>query len=485
MKKGLYIFLIIIALLLSGCGVFDFEKETAENELGLMSVEDMKGGSDRKAKKLKNEILSASDNLKKASGENLVYYIAQDGSEWNDGLSPEEPTTVDQVNSLYLTKGDLVLFKRGDTFRLEEQIKPVRGISYGAYGEGEKPVLMGSVKNYADKSLWESQDNNLWQIHLGTDDAAQIIFNNGELIGFRKHTFEEVTANGDFYYDLQNKILYLYLNNVNPGEYFDSIEIATTKCAFGTFGTSLSPLNNIKFENLCIKYFTVFAFNVSFADGIDVTDCEMGWIGGAITSSQRDRYGNAVQFWNSAKNINVSNNYIYQVFDAAITFQGTSGNDYTNLTFKNNLIEYCSMNFEFWAQDNSDSNASSSDPDATMNDISFEDNILRFGGYGWGGLQRKIKDNQAFVLCWYKRYDDKQIKNFTVSNNIFDTANCNFFYGPNAIPRIDISGNIYYQKSGSQYSVIRDEDYNCDNQKTFETAIKTVDKNPTKIKWIN
>ena len=484
MKKVWYCILSVLILVSSVCLVFSACDKT-ENKFGLMSVGEMKGGSDKQAKKLKKDILSAPDTLKKASDENLVYYVSEDGSEWNDGLSPEKPTTVDEVNSLYLTKGDVVLFKRGDTFRLEEEIKPVRGISYGAYGEGDKPVFLGSLKNYADKSLWTSEDNNIWQIYLGTEDAAQVIFNDCEYIGYRKHTFEEVTSNGDFFFDYDKKTLYLYLTNTNPGEYFDSIEIATTKRAIGTFGSNASKLTNLKFENLCIKYFCTFAFNVSYADGFEITNCEMGWIGGEITASKTNRYGNAVQFWNNANNVNVSNNYIYQIFDAAITFQGMSNNNYTNLTFKNNLIEYTSMNFEFWGKNPKTRTETSSDSNAVMHNITFQDNILRFSGYNWGGEQRKGKESQAFVLAWSTYYDKGQVKNFNITNNIFDTANSYFFFAQNATKHINISGNTYYQQPGSTIPVLRLQKELANNLEAFENAIKTVDTNPTKIEWID
>jgi hypothetical protein len=493
MKKKLYnlvSILIIMALtfssfLLAGC---DDKKEknnnNNENKFGLMKFSQMSGGADEQAQKLKKEILSAPDTLKKATEENLVYYVSVNGSEWNDGLSPEKPTTIDEVNTLYLTRGDMVLFKRGDTFRLEKEIKPVRGVSYGAYGEGDKPILLGSLKNYADKSLWSSEDNKIWQIYLGTNDAAQVIFNDCEYVGFRKHTLAEVTANGDFFYDYGKKTLFLYLTDTNPGEYFNSIEIATTSRAIGTFGAALSKLDNLKFQNLCIKYFTLFAFNMSYVENMEITGCEMSYIGGAITSSKKDRYGNAVQFWNCANNVNVSNNYIHQIFDAAITFQGTATNKYTNLEFKNNLIEYTSMNFEFWGQDNKKATGTSSDPTAKMHNISFENNILRFGGYGFGGMQRKIRSNQAFVLCWYNRYDESQIKDFNITNNIFDTANCNYFYAPNTINHVNVANNTYYQKPGSEHYIIVSQKDNCDSKDEFEKIIKKIDKSPKKVEWI-
>ncbi len=484
MKKLLYLFL-IVTIIISSMFCFNGCKAN-ENKFGLMAVSEMSGGADKQAEKLKKEILSAPDTLKAKNEYNYVYYIAEDGIDWNDGLSPEKPTTLDVLYSLTLNKGDVVLFKRGDTFRLDKQLTPKHGVSYGAYGEGAKPLLLGSLKNYADETLWTGiDDNTKWKIHLGTSDAGQVIFNNGEFVGFRKHTLEEVTSNGDFYYDYSEKTLYLYLLNNNPGKCFDSIEIATTSRAFGGWGTTNNPVSNIRFENLCMKYFSLFAFNISYTDGIEINNCEIGFIGGEITASKRDRFGNAIQFWDHSNNAKVTNNYIYQIFDAAITFQGEESNQYTNLTFKNNLIEYCSMNFEFWAGNDQRATATSSDSTAKIHNIDFSDNILRFGGYGFGGLQRKIKKNQSFFLAWYYKYDDSQIEQFNIKNNIFDTADCNFFYAPNLLEQINISDNTYYQRSDSLFRIIRDSDDDCNDQKSFEEVIRKVDKNPKEVKWIN
>lgn len=466
---------------LIGAKVYEWTKK----EVGLMKPNVMSGGSDDEAALLKEQIMSAPDTLKKASSSNKTYYVAASGSASNDGLSQSKPITADAVNSLSLKAGDLVLFKRGDTMRLSDMIKPVRGVSYGAYGSGAKPVLLGSLRNYAKSSLWKSSDNNLWEVSLGTDDAAQVIFNNGEFIGFRKHTLEEVTFNGDFYYDKTAKKLYLYLNNINPGLYFDSIEIATTSRAFGTWGSAAKPVNDLKFENICMKYFSLFAFNISYTDGIDITNCEMGWIGGQITGSNADRFGNAVQLWNSSSNANISNNYIYQVFDAAITFQGNSDNIYKNITMKDNLIEYTSMNFEFWGSNSSTATSTSSDPACQIHNIKFEDNVLRFSGYGWGGQQRKLKPNQAFVLSWNYKYDDGQVKDFTIKNNVFDVANSSFYYATKITNHLDISSNTYYQKSGSVHSVVRGNNVYSNNFESFESAIKIVDTAPSKIEWID
>ncbi len=95
-----------------------------------------------------------------------TYYVANDGSDEDTGLSPEEPwATLTQVNAYSLLPGDSVLFKRGDTWR--GQLAPKDGsedggfVTYGAYGEGPKPLLLGSIAKDAPED-WKDQGGNIW-----------------------------------------------------------------------------------------------------------------------------------------------------------------------------------------------------------------------------------------------------------------------------------------------------------------------------------
>lgn len=82
-----------------------------------------------------------------------AYYIdATGGDDDNEGKSPAEAwQTIAKVNAAAFDPGDLVLFKRGETFA--GKLAPVRSgavgnyITYGAYGAGDRPVIDGSAAN--------------------------------------------------------------------------------------------------------------------------------------------------------------------------------------------------------------------------------------------------------------------------------------------------------------------------------------------------
>lgn len=453
-----------------------------------MSIEKVtvhSGGADLEANALKEKILSAPDTL---SGCGITYYFSENGKDSNDGLSKEKPLkSFVKINELPLKAGDVILFERGSVFRTAEEIILTNGVNYGAYGEGDKPKIFGSLRDYADPSIWEKTENpNIWCTELKATQAGMLNFNNDESFGSWKYTLEEVVCDGDFYHDEDNGIFYLYLTEGNPGEVFNNIEIGTT-----AFIMKAGPCSDIKVENICFKYATFGPFRLCLSKNVHITNCEMGWHGGRIFSV-RDygvvRYGNAVELWAAASDVTVDNCWFYQIFDAAVTFQGRWENQcrFTNIKFENNLIEYSSMNIECWA----DVSTKDRSIKPHVSDISVKGNIVRFGGYGWGGTRVEGNQNgQAMFLGWSYTYDD--MHNFVITENTLDCADCHFVLLtlPKDQEGFFAYGNTYFQKKPSgrnkYMEVVRGVDIIAENQEDFEKAIKEFDAEPAMVKWLS
>ena len=84
------------------------------------------------------------------------YYVAANGSDHNDGTSSSAPfKTISKLNTLVLKPGDKILFRRGDTFRGQLNIKQsgtsAKPISITSYGHGPLAVILGSeyVNNWS------------------------------------------------------------------------------------------------------------------------------------------------------------------------------------------------------------------------------------------------------------------------------------------------------------------------------------------------
>jgi hypothetical protein len=94
--------------------------------------------------------------LMSISAQAATYYVSnKDGNDSNPGTSSSTPwKTIARVNSMSFSPGDDILFKRGDTWRETESLKPSSAgdssasITFGAYGSREKPVIDGRNVTY-------------------------------------------------------------------------------------------------------------------------------------------------------------------------------------------------------------------------------------------------------------------------------------------------------------------------------------------------
>lgn len=430
------------------------------------------------ANELKDKILKAEDV---SNGGKTTYYAAEDGDDRNDGLTPDKPVkSLMRLRSFPLRSGDKVLFKRGSVFRTQEPFFLYGGVFYGAYGSGVKPRIYGSLHNYAEPYFWKvtAKEEHVWELVIDLDEVGCIVFDEETKIGVRKRTREELKNNGDFYYDFDTRILEMYCDCGNPGDCHKEIEIASAKEL--VYGTNV---NGVRIDNLCFKYVTCLAVKFGNSRDITITNCELGWIGGGVFASG-NRYGNAIQFWHRGENIAVEHCWIYQVFDAALTFQGrgTGKSFFNDVRFEHNLIELCSMNFEFWLGRRGQN--------SSMRDILFANNIVRLGAYGWGGTQRE-KDkmgNQALFLSWNYHYDE--MENFVCTENIFDCADCNMIFAetPQQQQGLKVFQNVYYQKRTTGRNpfteILRKSGLYANNQEELEIAIATFDEQPKFVRWL-
>ncbi len=107
-----------------------------------------------------------------------VYHVSNLGGDALDGKTPETAwKTLDRVNSAALAPGDSVLFRRGDVWR--GQLRPCSGddaapVTYGAYGSGDKPVLLGSVEKNRPED-WVDEGGNIWRTQEPQADGTELL----------------------------------------------------------------------------------------------------------------------------------------------------------------------------------------------------------------------------------------------------------------------------------------------------------------------
>ena len=433
-------------------------------------------GAEVKALELKKAISDYPDSFKNARS---CYYVSEKGISGNSGLSPKEPLTFSELCKKHMRSGDTVLLERGSVFRISEPLYLCGGVKYGAYGEGDKPALLGSLRDYAEGALWRAsrENKNIWILSLAAPSAGIVTLDNDRFMGVRRYGIAELCRNGDYFHDVSAGMFCFYSDSGNPGELFSNIEIGTTEELIFA-----QNVNDTAVENIRLKYASVFGMNCGNNRGMTVAGCDISYIGGH-TFKNEIRYGNGIQFWLRGENITVSNCRLAQIYDAALTFQGCGAEEacFNNIRFEHNLIEYCSMNFEYWA-------GNGSGKDCRISNIAFSNNIVRQGGCGWGGIQRPDKGNQALVLGWNRHYDS--LDGFVISDNIFDCAEGNMIFAlpPSGQSGLSVFGNSYYQRRPSGINpfceIIRRSGVGASDRRELLRAVLIFDGTPRTVEWV-
>lgn len=363
---------------------------------------------------LRNKILSTGNTEEYYKITGTKYYISPGGDDENKGTSPEQAfRTVDALSGISFEKGDAVLFERDSVFRISSAISTKKGVIYGSYGEGDKPKIYASGMNFATAEWKPTQRKNIWRTMYIYDAAGTMILNHGEAVGYRKTSVRNLTENLQFFQSEEDGYLYLYCDKGNPSAVYDSIEVTADIRIF--FIPSRS--GDVVIDNLCLMYSSSFAVSGNYnCHGVTVTNCEIGYIGGYARNGTT-RLGNAIQMWTGIQGLTVENNWIYQTFDTAITWQGNGGEgcEYSDISIKGNLMEYNHTDIEFW------------DDGATLNGFTITDNIFRLTQMGWGA---RTNDGgiRGFDGAFYGNTGNmKVLGKIIVKNNLIDSPGGRIF----------------------------------------------------------
>lgn len=450
-------------------------------------VEQVSGGADEEAEVLRTTIDEAKDNLV-VTGKK--YYVSQNGNDSNDGTSPQKAVkTLSRVEQLAVKSGDGVFLERGSVFREASSFILKSGVTYGAYGQGAKPEVWGSERNYADKNLWTlTGTKNVWKMSFTKSDAGIIVLNGGSNTGKKQMYLNELTVNDDFYHDWDNNILYFYCDRGNPGEVFSQIEIGVKERIFHL----AKDVYDITIDNIGFKYSGIFGIrSEGNAQNITITNCAFSWIGGCLFNDKSNRYGNGIEFVTGCENILVKNCSFDQIFDSGVTFQ-IGNSPYRNFVVEDCLFEYNGMSgFEWWAEGDDGEQDGIPIDITVIEDIAFRNNIVRLTGYGWSKATR----SPAHIRSgWrYKMYSN--LKNFTISNNIFDCANGQIIASlcVDMPESYTVCDNTYYQRyiemsdNNDMYlPFISGKGHNecVSNREEFIWSVIVNDESPRYIEWL-
>ena len=421
-------------------------------------------------------VINTKSNYKVNKG-STVYYFSENGADSNDGLTPQtaKKTLVELEYDVTLQPGDVVLFERGSTFR--GTVKARTGVTYSAYGEGAKPIICASKQDYASSDLWEETEyENVYVCTKKINNAGNIMFNNTHTIGDYEQLLGNMKVSGvddfkgpenleqdlDFYCNNRLGKLYLYSSAGNPGERFESIEIAE-----GGDIISVSNVKDVLIDNLHLTLGGSHGVGATNSDNLTVRNCIFNWIGGSILTGTT-RYGNAVESYKGSNAFYVYNNWIYQIYDTGITTQYSQDpqnkrNVMKDNEYFNNLIEYCFWSIEYYHK------ISDGVVRITEN-IYIHDNYCRMCGEGWG------RTGAGHMCCLSP--SGETIKNIKIENNVFDRGHAFLVstYSADA-SQLTFNGNIYIQEKGSIIARICNKNYNMDDNALAVFTDTVGDKN--------
>lgn len=426
----------------------------------------------KKAKR-KEEILNT-PNMEIPEGA-TVYYISNNGDDNNDGRSPKAPwKTIAKFNDCGAPEGAYVCLERGSSWR-EQMIFKKPG-TLTAYGEGEKPELVGSPFDGTKYGSWQEVSKNIWRFsEIFYEDIGMLFINSGEIFA-RKVTlsyrdgkvfdfktgrewngYTSLCENLEFVLDFGGPVyksekgvyLYLYCDKGNPAEVFDRIEFADAPYVVWVLTN-----HDITVDNICIRYGGAHGIAAGTIKNLIVTNCEIGYIGGCqhqyTDEGNPTRYGNGVEIFGGCDNYVIDNCWIYECYDAGVTHQYVDYASDRNITMKdvyytNNVIEKCVYNIEYFNSETSVPNT-----DRYTENYYIKGNILTHAGYGFGA-QRPDTTVDSHLKSW--EFINTQKGDFIIEDNLFMYSKYMMFHtvGERDEDAPTVRNNVFVQHEGGQF----------------------------------
>jgi len=312
-----------------------------------------------------------------------TYYVSNAGSDGNNGLTPETAwQTIDHVNNRTFEPGDSILFRRGDTWR-ESLIVSSSGISngwitYGAYGSGDKPRILGSEQ----ATGWTEVSHNIWRSNTDLDNPYQGGYSYGEVYfeepdgTYKWGEHQDYDASysqmmKEYDWSWNNNRVYIYAPSA-PSLRYAAVEVPQRDYCVRMPNVPYEEMAEyIAIDNLEIMYALRqgiwTAYNEVEAHGLRITNNHIGMIGVkggssayCIASWYSDtliqnntihdcgRRGVSLNTYTdhtpglAISNVTIDNNHFYNGFHTTSVDISTLpglGHTFTNFTISNNLID--------------------------------------------------------------------------------------------------------------------------------------------------
>ena len=403
-----------------------------------------------------------------------TYYVSSNGTS-TEGTDINAPMNLATLYTKKIKSGDTILFKCGDTFfgSLDLDINQTddRKITISSYGSGDMPTIC--AYKYIGNA-WEKYSDNIYRVDIkNTQNFTGLVYDNPYAfnVGFleddsgnkyynKKISIEALENEYDFYSD-NEQYLYMY-TNTNP---------------YTTLGKLKAPVrvkllrlySNMDISNIRFAYTGAHGIsgNSSVVENVKISNCIIENIGGCyLYATNEVRYGNGIEFYErDARNIEISNNIIRNVYDVGFTIQGNAGSG-TDVFVHDNVFVSNSQDSEIWE----------SPPATGINNYQFYNNISINQARGWGYEARPDKKYSGAILFWEYHIEPTDI--------IFRD---NIFYNPRKVYFIELTHgtvpffrdndyiksdyNSYFMTSDAKiYDSLYEDSYTVEEKDAFITT---------------
>lgn len=289
-----------------------------------------------------------------------------------------------------------------------------------------KSLPKGAIFHIDDLSFRRFAEDNMLSV-----DVGNLIFNNEESVGVKVWKEKDIDSQGKYWYDEDKWILKMYSVS-NPADYYSNIECALRRHIIDEGGKCY-----VIYENLDLRYGGAHGIGGGNTHHIIVRNCDLSYIGGGdqMGGDSTVRFGNGIEFWENAHDNLVEGCRLWEIYDAALTNQGSRNNSQINIHYRNNIIWNCEYSFEYWNRGE----------ESTTRDVYFENNTCVNAGYGWGHSQRP--DPNGRHLMFY--HNTAKTSEFYVRRNIFyeATESC-LRLGNDWSSGLNMDYNCWYQSQG-------------------------------------
>ncbi len=252
-----------------------------------------------------------------------TYFVdSENGSDLNNGTTEINAwKTLAKVSSVTLSPGDIVLLKRGGTWREQLNIRGsgVEGlpITFGAYGSGNAPEILGSesIAGWTEVSpdIWKADlaasVNWLWFISDGNINWG----NKVSSLGYLQNEFDFFTA---------SKAVYVYSNG-NP---LPKYHIEGSVREYGIIGTAR---NYINVENLNFRFLYKAGIKIERGNNWIISGNTFSYSG----ENDTEKWGDGVMIYGS-NNI-IRNNTSYENSHSGFAVLGYGLSCYDNIIESN------------------------------------------------------------------------------------------------------------------------------------------------------